>query len=853
MANRTLSRLLLTAFGVSLLAGAGQLGLAFGFGIVRLTGAFSGATVNQWPAQLVWVGWFAANAAVIGAVLTERTARQDRQLTGTGRQLAVAGSAALGATVVAPLCMQPARSAELISVDPVWAVAICAVLGAVVGAGAALAVLVRPPFAWNMAAVAAAMWLIALLSVVPSLGASGPLIPVRLGVLEPVWFSADTAQRLALLILPLTTLLAGIAGGWAARWRGHPPLVSGPSGVAGPVLVAFAYLAAGPGDSADRYQLAPYYGALIAIAVGALGSTAAALLPWPLTGRARPDTQAIEPTAILQPLPPTPALPTSPTRPAGQQPADPPPHWQWPDQRTSSLPTAAGAAPTRADTPSINAPAFSSPAEHTVGAEATSSAATGTSVDAPPATVGVATGAGLEAQESPAADDRHPAPATTGRTSTAETPAPADAATTTVEPLRPETPASAEAPAAPDDVEFAVDPMPVGDGSDIRRAGRAARSSRATARPSAPSPASPSDLTSGLAPASGLATPPVQASPSDPASGPAPAPGPLADAAPAGKTPTPRRTRKPRTSTTAAGSDQPSEDGQPPAPAHVAPDANPTSPADTQPVAAEPVAAEPVADTRPDAKATPSVDTKPDADTAGSPWPSGGTGGSAANVRPEPTPRPRHRLSLPELNATTPWNAFAPTRPADPQPGDEKTGAVHERPAAGGPAAIEPPTPTGHDRTGATGGTDPAPSAGPAAAPTGPVAASPAGLDAASPAGLDPMTTAREVSAAFAAVPSLSSDPAATARDLSAAFTKPPAVAPEDVQPSGERDKGLRGLFRRGKSRPDNTEGGEEPLAAQDEEYVDWVTGLGRPVADDEPAPKKSRRSLRSTGRHHRD
>ncbi|PZG10280.1 hypothetical protein C1I95_28230, partial [Micromonospora craterilacus] len=303
MANRTLSRLLLTAFGVSLLAGAGQLGLAFGFGVVRLTGAFTGATVNQWPAQLVWAGWFAANAAVIGAVLTERMARHEGQLTGTGRQLAVAGGAALGATVVAPLCMQPARSAELISIDPVWAVAICAVLGAVVGAGAALAVLFRPPFAWNMAAVAAVVWLVALLSVVPSLGADGPLNPVRLGVLEPAWLSADAAQRLGLLVLPMVTLLAGVATGALARRRGHPPLVSGPSGVAGPVLVAFAYLTAGPGDTGDRYQLSPYYGALIAVAVGALGSATAALLPWPPGRRPTADT-AIEPTAILQPLPP---------------------------------------------------------------------------------------------------------------------------------------------------------------------------------------------------------------------------------------------------------------------------------------------------------------------------------------------------------------------------------------------------------------------------------------------------------------------------------------------------------------------------------------------------------------------
>ncbi|NLU77049.1 hypothetical protein HCA58_01290 [Micromonospora sp. HNM0581] len=378
MAHRTSSRLLFTAFGVSLLAGAGQLGLAFGFGIVRLTGSFTGESVNQWPAQLVWAGWFAANAAVIGAVLTERVTRPGGQLGGTARQLAVAGCAAAGATIVAPLCMQPARNAELISVDPVWAVAICAGLGAVVGAGAALAVLVRPPFAWNIAAVAAVVWLLALLSVIPSLGASGPLTPVRLGVLEPAWLATGTAQQLALLILPLVCLLAGAATAAVARRRGLPPMISGPSGVAGPVLVAFAYLAAGPGDTSDRYQLTPYYAALIAVVVGALGSAAAALLPTTASDRVAPTGgTVIEPTAILQPLPATPALPASvadsadptvtPPQPVvvvddsteTDRSAGSPPHWHWPvalsDPSTATVASGAdGAGPADAEATGVD-------------------------------------------------------------------------------------------------------------------------------------------------------------------------------------------------------------------------------------------------------------------------------------------------------------------------------------------------------------------------------------------------------------------------------------------------------------------------------------------------------------------
>ncbi|MEU9737761.1 hypothetical protein AB0E12_01010 [Micromonospora chersina] len=333
MAFRTWGRLLLTALGVSVLAGAGQLGIAYGFGVVRLDGAFVDGSVNRWPAQLAWVGWFAAVATIAGAVLTERLARRDASPAGTAELLSIAGVSALGATVVAPLCMQPARAAELGgTVDPVWAVGICAILGAVVGAGAAIAVLLKPPFGWSVALTAAAVWLLALISVAPSVASSGTLPTARLGVLEPSWLDPAAAQRLAMLLLPTLALLAGATVGVLARRAGHLPLVGGAAGAAGPVLLAFAYLTAGPGTAADRYQLAPYYGALIAVAAGALGSTATTVLPRPVTTASGPD--AIEPTDILQPLPappattgPAPAAPVT-VRAAG---APSPAHWDWPE------------------------------------------------------------------------------------------------------------------------------------------------------------------------------------------------------------------------------------------------------------------------------------------------------------------------------------------------------------------------------------------------------------------------------------------------------------------------------------------------------------------------------------------
>ncbi|TWG27017.1 hypothetical protein FHX75_11152 [Micromonospora palomenae] len=316
MVFRTWRNLLLTALGMGVLAGAGQLGIAFGFGMVQLTGASTGATVNQWPAQLVWVGWFAAHAAVAGTVVTARLARRYGVLGSTGRLVAVAAAAALGATVVAPLWVRPAQAAERFSVDPIWAVGICATLGALVGAGAAIAVVVKPPLGWNMAAVGGVVWLLALVSVVPSLATAGPLPAVRLGVLEPAGLDADMAHRPAFLILPAVALLIGAATGGLARWRGHPPLVNGATGTAGTVLVAFAYLTAGPGDAVDRYQITPYYGALLAVAAGVLGSAAAALFRWPLLPRTA-EARVVEPTDILGPLSAGPAVPQAMTPAAG--------------------------------------------------------------------------------------------------------------------------------------------------------------------------------------------------------------------------------------------------------------------------------------------------------------------------------------------------------------------------------------------------------------------------------------------------------------------------------------------------------------------------------------------------------
>ncbi|MCG5435209.1 hypothetical protein PSH25_003322, partial [Micromonospora sp. PSH25] len=86
-----------------------------------------------------------------------------------------------------------------------------------------------------------------------------------------------------------------------------------------------------------------------------------------------------------------------------------------------------------------------------------------------------------------------------------------------------------------------------------------------------------------------------------------------------------------------------------------------------------------------------------------------------------------------------------------------------------------------------------------------------------------------------------------------------PVPAPADPAPVVEagRPSGRLGLFRRNKSRADGDGAGTpaegEPLPRQDAEFVDWVTRLGNPVADNEPDQEGGRRSLRSIGSRHSD
>ncbi|MEV4828152.1 hypothetical protein AB0K25_07480 [Micromonospora sp. NPDC049257] len=727
MAFRTWGRLLLTALGVSMLAGAGQLGIAYGFGIVRLTGDFT--DVNRWPAQLAWVGWFAVTAAVVGAVLTGRLVRREGLPQDTPVQLAISGAAALGALVVAPLCMQPARAAELSAVDPVWAVGICAVAGAVVGAAAASAVLLRPPLGWNVALMGGAVWLVALVSAAPGVLSTDPLRTVRLGVLEPAWLGADRAQQLAMLLLPVVALVAGAVTGGVARRRGHVPLIGGAAGAAGPVLLAFAYLTAGPGDAVDRYQLAPYYAAVIAVATGALGSVAATLLRWPLLP-ARPaaddagDDAAIEPTDILAPLPTAPDAPR-------------------PDP-TGAVSPATG--PTGTGSPTGPGSTTGTGSDEAVTVELSAAAR---AFDPEPPRVG----------RTPAHWDwPDPAATVTDRPATRPAPTPGGPArigSTPTEPIPTEPPRVEPARVEPPRVE----PAP-------------ARSTRAETSQTAPTAAKQRKATG-------------------------PATGEEPEAAPRPGAKRTSRTR-PAAVVPVAETGQPAPDPAAPTGTGSAETDRPavTEPRHTRPASGglEGTGPQPTRQGRSGTGSTaadrPGVAGPGGARPAATAAEAGPARAGTRHVPPdgvESMPRPRHQL--PDLSGTG--------GPAD-SPRPEPARASLPFPEPDTTERTEPPGPVSLRWEGdSSRSTAPVDDTSPGAAPAG------------------------------------------------------PAPSGDGQQPAG-RAKGRRGLFRRNRS-PEGESAGDPPAepATADDEYVDWVAGLSKPLADNEPERESGRRSLRTSGRHH--
>ncbi|MEJ3750888.1 hypothetical protein WEI85_47665 [Actinomycetes bacterium KLBMP 9797] len=325
MAFRTWCRVLATALGVGLLATASQLGVAFGLGLVRFDRAFDAAAENRWVAQLAWLSWFPIVATVAGALAADRRARQHKHHAGTGSRLGYSVFAGIGAAAALPLCMLPARAADAPSGDPVLIVGLSVGLGVIAGLFAAIVVIGQGPLLGNVVVMSAGVWLLGLISAVQSVREPAPA--VRLGTYDAATLADSTTQRLAVLTMPVLALLAGALTAGVSRWLGRPSRAVVASGLIGPAMLALAYLIAGPGSDIDDYQAAPYWGALVAIAAGTLGSALVAVLRRPT--RARPSASD---------APTTPA----PNASDGPPPAGPPPRGTAPADGPTTTPPLPG-------------------------------------------------------------------------------------------------------------------------------------------------------------------------------------------------------------------------------------------------------------------------------------------------------------------------------------------------------------------------------------------------------------------------------------------------------------------------------------------------------------------------------
>ncbi|MEV6299318.1 hypothetical protein AB0M02_07940 [Actinoplanes sp. NPDC051861] len=279
MAFRSWVKLLATTAAAAAVVGAGQLGIAYGLGMVRLDLDLDVTLRDQWTAQLAWVAWITMTAAAFGAIVgTGLRPRWRPQQVGMGGALAMGMAGGLGALAVLPLTMQPARAALIDGVRPVFVIGVCAGLAAAVGIFAAWAAAAKAVARWNLATLTVLVWIVALVSVTPSLLPGRTPEAPRLGVLGGSLIPEAVADRTPFLTMPVLALLAGLILGWVARGRRKSTLAVALTGLAGPALLTVAYLIAGPGQDGAGFAFSPYWAAMIASGAGVLGSVLAAIV-----------------------------------------------------------------------------------------------------------------------------------------------------------------------------------------------------------------------------------------------------------------------------------------------------------------------------------------------------------------------------------------------------------------------------------------------------------------------------------------------------------------------------------------------------------------------------------------------
>jgi hypothetical protein len=312
--------------GMGALAGAGQLGIGYGLGLLHFwLPAGPALTGGVWASQLTWVAWFAALAVLAGSGGASWVARQMDEPLGLRARIAIAVASGVGGAVVVALTALPARSlAAPAAPEPVADVVLAAGLGLVVGMLVTVAVLSVRLVAVSVTMLIGAVWLLALVSAAPSLDPGADLPDVRLAVLD-LPALGDARSTVAVLSAPVLALLVCGAVAGAARSRGFPPLLTAVSSAAAPGLLALTYLIGSPGTSDRAAQVAAYAGSLIALAAGLLVALLVGAVRLPSASDSAEPGDGDAPTGLIPGVPASPALANLPLPPTELPPTELPP------------------------------------------------------------------------------------------------------------------------------------------------------------------------------------------------------------------------------------------------------------------------------------------------------------------------------------------------------------------------------------------------------------------------------------------------------------------------------------------------------------------------------------------------
>jgi hypothetical protein len=283
MAVATWGRTLGTAVGTGVVVGAGQLGVAYGLGILRWDDDLGRPT---WHAQLTWLCLMASVSVIAGATAGRWSARRWALPDGLPVRLIASLAAAVGGVIMVPLVLHPARTAHVAEPGSPELTAVLAVAaGLVVGVIAAVAVLSLPTVAGNITATITWLWTAALVSAVWTIGRGEVWGSAHLGLLP----AAGAWIPVVMLVIPG---LIAVTVAAVARFGGSGPVLVSVSGLAGPALVATAYVVGAPGGGE---QSTTYRYALVAVTVAAALSVVVAVARRPAGGLRLPWRSAPEP------------------------------------------------------------------------------------------------------------------------------------------------------------------------------------------------------------------------------------------------------------------------------------------------------------------------------------------------------------------------------------------------------------------------------------------------------------------------------------------------------------------------------------------------------------------------------